>query len=142
MQKVLLTIKGTQIEGDAQDVVEFVTEGRLYKNADGYLLEYDESELTGIEGVTTKLILEDESVTLLRSGGIDTHMVFSKNSVYESNFSTPFGDIRMSIFAHSVQSKLCEQSGSISLEYELNMGEYSTMNKLDLSFKNMKDCIN
>ncbi len=142
MQKVLLTIKGTQGEGDAQDVVEFVTEGRLFKNSDGYLLEYDESELTGIDGVTTKLILENESVTLLRSGAIDTHMVFSKNSVYESNFSTPFGEIRMSIFAHNVHSNFCEKSGSISLEYEINMGEANTVNKLDLSFKSMKDCVN
>lgn len=137
MQKVLLTIKGTQIEGSTQDVVEFITEGRLFKNADGYLLEYDESSLIGIDGVTTKLILEDESVTLLRSGGIDSHMVFSKNSVYESNFSTPFGEMRMSIFAHNVRSKFCDKGGSISLEYELNIGDASTVNKLDLSFKSM-----
>lgn len=141
MQKVLLTIRGTQSEHESDDYIEFITEGRLYKNAVGYLLEYDESELTGIEGVTTKLILENDSVTLSRSGAIDTHMVFSKNSVYESNLSTPYGSMHMSIFALRVESELSEQSGSVSLEYQLKMGDFNTINKLDLSFKSMKDCI-
>ncbi len=142
MQKVLLTIKGTQFEDGVDEYIEFVTEGRLYKNVDGYRLEYDESELTGIEGVTTQLILEDGSVTLLRHGPIDTHMVFSKNSVFESNLTTPFGAIKMSILALRVDSELKEQSGSLSLEYELSMGELSTINKLDLSFKSVGECIN
>ena len=141
MQKILLTIKGTQ-DGSADDYIEFVTEGRLYKNGEEYLLEYDESGLTGVDGVTTKLILENDSITLSRSGAIDTHMVFSKNRVYESNLSTPFGPIHMSIFALRVDSELSDQSGSVRLEYELNMGDSSTINKLDLSFKSMKDCIN
>lgn len=141
MQKVLLTIKGTQFDDSDSDYIEFVTEGRLYKNADGYRLEYDESELTGVEGVTTQLILENESVTLLRQGPIDTHMVFSENRVFESNLSTPYGAMKMSILALRVDSELHDKSGSLSLEYELNMGEMSTVNKLDLSFKSMGDCI-
>lgn len=142
MQKVLLTIKGTQIESGEHDSIEFVTEGRLYKKANGYLLEYDESDLTGIEGVTTQVFLDGDSVTLSRSGAVDTHMVFSQNSVYESNFSTPFGTMRMSIFALHVESRLSDKSGSVDLEYELNMGELNTVNKLNLSFKRLKDCIN
>ena len=142
MQKVLLTIKGTQFEDGENEYIEFVTEGRLYKNADGYRLEYDESELTGIEGVTTQLILENESVTLLRQGPIDTHMVFSENRVFESNLSTPYGMLKMSILALRVDSELHEKSGSLNLEYEINMGDLSTINKLDLSFRNVGDCIN
>ncbi|MGI5848453.1 MAG: DUF1934 domain-containing protein [Christensenellales bacterium] len=142
MQKVLLTIKGMQIDGGKDNYVEFVTEGRLYKKESGYLIEYDESELTGIDGVTTTLVLEQGSVTLLRNGPIDTHMVFSKNSIYESNVSTPYGKLHLSIFAHHVESTFCDQGGSISLEYELNMGNLNTINRLSLSFKSMKDCIN
>lgn len=142
MQKVLLTIKGTQIEGGETESIEFVTEGRLYKNADGCLLEYDETELTGASGVTTKLVLNDRSVTLSRSGAIDSHMVFTEKQVYESNFDTPFGTMRMSVFALHVDSRLEDKEGSIDLEYELNMGDMSTVNRLNLSFKNVKDCIN
>lgn len=142
MQKVLLTIKGTQLDDVQDDHVEFVTEGRLTKSAEGYLLEYDESELTGVEGGITRLILNDDSVTLLRSGASDMHMIFSPHSVYESNVMTPDGMMRMSIFAMRVESQMFEQSGRLSLEYELSVGNLSTVNKLDLSFKSVEGCIN
>ena len=142
MQKVLLTIKGTQIDEDSDESIEFITEGRLYKKDNEYMIEYDESELTGVEGVTTQLILRNGDVTLLRSGPVDTHMVFSKNTVFESNLSTPYGNMHVNIFAHRVESMFCEQSGSVDLEYELSMGNINTLNRLSLSFKSMKDCIN
>jgi hypothetical protein len=41
-----------------------------------------------------------------------------------------------------VESELNETEGRLRLEYELSMGSLSTFNKLDLSFKNMEDCIN
>lgn len=141
MQRVLLTIKGTQIEDGQSEFIEFVTEGLFSRTADGYLLEYEESELTGIEDCTTKLIIKEGSVTLQRSGRMGTHMIFSPGSVYESNFSTPYGTMHLSVFALRVESSLRSQDGSLCLEYELNMGELSTINKLDLSFKSMKDCI-
>lgn len=142
MQRVLLTIKGMNTDSSETDLVEFTTEGRLQVNPDGYLLEYDETELTGEEGVTTKVLLEGGSVTLSRNGEVDTHMVFKEKQVFESNLSTPFGMVHMSIFAHHVTSELCEKSGAINLEYEVNMDDVSTVNKLNLSFKRVKDCIN
>ena len=141
MQRVLLTIKGTQTEGGLSELIEFVTEGRFVREADGYLLEYDESELSGTDGCTTRLIIKDDSVTLLRSGDTGTHMFFSQGSVCESNISTPFGTLRLNVFALRVESKLNDHDGRLCLEYELNMGDLSTLNKLDLSFKRMQDCI-
>ena len=81
MQKVLLTIKGMNISAGETDLVEFVTEGRLFMNSNGYLIEYDESELTGEDGVTTKVLLEGASVTLSRNGEIDTHMEFKEKKI-------------------------------------------------------------
>jgi len=142
MQKVLLTIRGTLMEGDTSDAIELVTEGRLYKNPQGYLLEYDESELTGVVGVTTRLTLENETVTLQRGGTVDTHMVFTPGGVYESNVSTPLGAMHMFILAHRVESRMGQEGGCVRLEYELSLGELSTVNKLKLSFKNLEDCVN
>ena len=141
MQKVLLTIKGSLMEGEPEEAVEFVTEGMLHRSADGYMIEYDESSLTGIEGVTTRLKLEGETVTLERSGAIDTHMVFAPGSVFQSSLGLE-GATYMSIFASRVESRLQEKSGSLCLEYEMNMGDLFTVNKLDLSFKNMEERVN
>ncbi len=141
MQKILLTIRGSLIEDEPEGAVEFVTEGTLHRSTDGYMLEYDESALTGIEGVTTRLKLEGETVTLERSGAIDTHMVFSPGSVFQSSLGSQ-GAAYMSIFATRIESHLQEKSGSLCLEYEMNIGDLFTVNKLDLSFKNMEERVN
>lgn len=141
MQRVLLTIKGTQMESGSSELIEFVTEGRFCRLSDGCMLEYEESALTGIEGCTTKLTLKDGTLTLQRSGTLETHMIFSPGSVYQSHYTTPHGNLNVSVYAVRVESELGELNGSLSLEYELNLGELFTINKLDLSFKHMKDCI-
>ncbi len=142
MQRVLLTVKGTNIENGEKELVEFITEGRLQLNPDGYLLEYDETELTGEEGVTTKVLMQNGSVTLSRNGEIDTHMVFKENQVFESNVSTPFGMVHMNIFAHHVKSIVEGCSGSLNLEYEVSTQDLSTTNKLNLSFRKVDDYVN
>jgi Uncharacterized protein conserved in bacteria len=142
MPKVLLTIRGSLIEDEPDEAVEFVTEGTLQRSAQGFSLEYDESALTGVEGVKTRLMLEGKTVTLERSGAIDSHMVFSPGSVFQSNLNSPSGRTKMSIYATRVESLLQEKSGSLKLEYELSTGELFTMNKLDLSFKNMEERVN
>ncbi len=141
MQKVLLTIKGSQVE-DPGSIVEFVTEGRLYKETDGYLIEYDESDLTGRNGVTTKILLESASVTMTRDGEVDPQMVFSKNSVFQSSVSTPGGMMRMNILATNMISDLSDSRGSVDLQYELKLGDASSAGKLNLSFKSLGDWIN
>jgi uncharacterized beta-barrel protein YwiB (DUF1934 family) len=142
MQKVLLTIKGNQIDGNPEDNVELVTEGRLYRGDNGYMIEFDESGLTGREGVTTKIQLEDGSVTLSRNGDDQMHMIFSKDSVYESNFSTPLGPVRISVLALQIKSELSDERGSLRLEYEMSTDVSCSLGKLDLSFKSIGEWIN
>lgn len=142
MQRVLLNIKGTQREGDTNECIELITEGRLVNKPEGLLIEYEESELTGIEGCTTTLVLKDNCVTLERNGTLTMQMEFATGRVFNSSLNTPYGTIHLHVFASRVESELKETEGRLSLEYELSMGNLSTFNKLDLSFKNMEDCIN
>lgn len=141
MQKVLLTIKGSQIE-DPGSYVEFITEGKLTKEGGGYIIEYDESEMTGDDGLTTKIFVEDNSVTMVRSGKTDTQLVFTKNSVYQSSIYTPEGKVRMNVLALEVKSEMSEDCGNINLEYELQMDGVVSAGKLDLSFKSLGEWIN
>ena len=142
MQKILLTIKGSNYSSLEKEPIEFITEGLLKINPDGYLLEFDETELTGKKGVTTKVLLENGCVTLIRDGDADTHMVIKENQVFESNISSAHGMIRMNVFAHHVRSVLNDKSGSLDIEYEVSTDEMSTTNRLNLSFKRVEDYIN
>lgn len=127
---------------DPGSIVEFTTEGRLTKNADGCVLEYDETGITGEEGVTTTILLENGSVILSRNGEEDTQMVFSKNSVFQSSVTTPEGVVRLNILAHDVKTELHEKCGSVALEYEMSMGGFASAGTLNLSFKSLGEWIN
>lgn len=139
MRRILLTIKEIQSEGENDELIELVTEGLFSKLSDGCSLEYEESELTGIDGCTTKLTLKEDCVILQRSGAYDTRMEFSPGSVFQGYYSTPYGTMNLSIFGVRIESRLGEQNGSLNLEYEMSLGEISTLNKLNLSFKQVDD---
>jgi len=142
VRRVILNITGTQYEGDSDERIELITEGRLIKKPEGLFIEYDESELTGIEGCTTTLVFADDSVTIERNGTLNMQMVFSPGRVFDSSMQTPFGSVSLHLFASKVESQFNEKEGSLRLEYELSLGSLSTFNKLDLKFKSMEDCVN
>jgi uncharacterized beta-barrel protein YwiB (DUF1934 family) len=69
-------------------------------------------------------------------------MVFLKDSVFQSNVSTPNGMMRMNILATKLKSDLAESGGNVDLEYELSLGDTCSAGKLNLSFKSLGDWIN
>ena len=65
---VVLSIRGTQTyEGQEPDVIELVTEGTMEFRAGGWDISYEESELTGLAGVTTTFRVEAGRVILERT---------------------------------------------------------------------------
>ena len=53
-REVVLSLRGTQTyEGQEPDVIELVTEGTMEFRDGGWDISYEESELTGLAGVTT-----------------------------------------------------------------------------------------
>ena len=66
---VMLSIRGMQRYPEQDpEVIELVTEGTLETYKDGWKLKYEESDLTGLAGVTTTFFVEPSVVTLQRTG--------------------------------------------------------------------------
>ena len=62
-KEVVISIKGMQnFEGALPDVIELVTEGRLARDGESYTLSYQESELTGLGGTLTTILVDGEQV--------------------------------------------------------------------------------
>ena len=76
---VIISIKGKQLYAESgPDEMELVTSGVLKRDSrGGFLVSYQESELTGLEGTTTKLHVHGGRVTLLREGGVNSQMVWT-----------------------------------------------------------------
>jgi len=137
---VVLSIRGRQTYmGQEPDVIELVTEGVLARCADGWELRYEESSLTGLEGVTTTFRIEPKRVTLTRTGKLNSQMVFEEGTVHESLYQVEFGALMISVCATQVKWDLTEQGGTIDLVYAIEI-EQSAAGTIDYHLQiNSKD---
>ena len=62
-QAVMLSLRGQQDYVDQEpEVISLITEGTLEKQADGWSVSYQETDLTGLEGVTTTFFVQKDCV--------------------------------------------------------------------------------
>ena len=121
-QPVVLSLRGTQRYADQEpEVIELVTEGTMEWKDGGWDISYEESELTGLEGVTTTFRIEPEKVTLTRTGALSSTMIFQENVVHESLYQMPFGALMLSVQATRVFFDIVPDGGVIDLSYNITI---------------------
>lgn len=128
---VVLTLRGVQTYPHQEpDVIELVTDGVLTKTEDGWELSYEESSLTGLEGVTTTFSLRNGCVTLTRSGKLESQMVFCEGQRHESLYRMEFGALMITVCANTVEWEMSEQGGTVTLRYGIEI-EQDTAGTVD-----------
>ena len=119
---VLLTVRGQQTyAGQEPEVIELVTEGTLERAAEGWKLTYEESELTGLKGVTTTFLVQPGKITLSRKGPLNSQMVFQEGQFHESLYQMEFGALMITVCASKVQYDIGETGGTIDLTYAIEI---------------------
>ena len=130
-QNVMLSIMGRQSYlGQEPDTVELVTEGVLEDVGNSWVLSYEESDLTGMSGVTTTFIIDPDKVTLKRSGKLSSQMVFQEGVVHESLYQMEFGALMISVCASRVMADIYHDGGMIDLVYTIEL-EQSAAGTID-----------
>ena len=121
-RQVVLSIRGTQTyEGQEPDVIELVTEGTMEFRAGGWDISYEESELTGLAGVTTIFRVEAGRVILERTGNLRSRMVFEKNVPHDSLYQMPFGTMMLTVCAKYLFFDIVPDGGVIDLLYSIDI---------------------
>ena len=121
-KEVTLAIEGRQTyEDQAPEIIQLVTEGTMEFRDGGWDISYEESELTGLAGVTTTFRVEPDKVTLTRKGALNSQMIFQKNVVHESLYQMPFGALMLSVMATSVFFDILPDGGVIDLSYNIEI---------------------
>ena len=138
MKEVTLTIKGSQkgIEGEENNI-EMITEGKFYKKNGAYYLVYDESEISGMEGSTTTLKIEDNKVFMKRFGNNISKLTFEKGKKHKSMYQTLYGEMAIEVVTSKVDINIGETGkGNIDLDYRLDIsGSIQSSNKLSISIR-------
>ena len=117
---VILTIQGRQsYVGQEPDVIRLDTEGTMEYRNGGWDITYEESELTGLAGVTTTFRVEPEKVTLIRTGKLSSTMVFQEGYNHDSLYRMEFGTLMISVRATRVYFDIVPDGGTIDLVYNI-----------------------
>ena len=143
MKDIMLKITGKTVKQKEdveshEDIVEFVTEGKLYRRGETTYVSYMESELSGMEGCKTSLTISDGKVKMKRTGeplGIPTVIEFEKGKRFKGLYDTPFGSVGMEVLTNSITNFPDKEDGKnhLSIDYNVSLrGVTESRNKLDI----------
>ena len=120
---VMLHIVGKQnYVGQDPDVIELVTDGYMLEKGDVWEIGYEESELTGLEGVTSIFRVGPRGVTLRRTGRLQSQMVFQPGKRHESLYQLDFGAMMITVCAQKIHYDLSrEKGGTVDLTYQIEI---------------------
>ena len=122
MTEVVLSIRGSQeYPGQTPEVLELTTDGTMEFRNGGWNISYQESALTGLEGVTTTFRVEPERVILTREGTLNSQMVFQLGVDHESLYQMPFGALMLTVRATHLFYDIVPDGGVIDLSYNINI---------------------
>ena len=130
MKDIMLRIVGRQInrnEEVEEDAVEFMTEGKAYKKGQTTYIVYEETEMSGMEGVKTTLKIDGEGgVRLKRFGSgvmLDTVMEFKKGQRFNSIYETPYGAFEMEVLTNEIVNDLEPEdcTGNLFIDYDVSL---------------------
>ena len=117
---IVLFVKGEQyFDGVDPDGTELMTDGTMTVSPEGIDLTYEETELTGMAGTTTTFRIRDGRVTLLRTGAINSQMIFEEGKQHTSLYATMFGDMSIDIQTSRLRHNITERGGVMEIRYTI-----------------------
>ena len=127
-KNVIISVRGEQYFEDIDpDTVELTTEGRMTIADDGeIILEYHETELTGMAGTTTRFTIRGDTVTLLRTGSVNNEMRFHPGYPHMSLYETPTGALTVEIRTEKLAHRLSERGGILDIKYTIAVEQQIT----------------
>ncbi len=127
-KQIIIFVRGKQyFDGLEPDETELMTEGVMELRDDGEILfEYEETELTGMEGTITRFSVCGDIVTLTRSGRVNSQMVFQKGKRHSSLYETPWGTMVIDVSTNSLSCRLSEHGGIMEIKYSVAIDYQNT----------------
>lgn len=104
---------------DESDAIEVITPGKFIAKENSYEVIYEESEISGMEGTTTTLKIEEDRFVLERVGTTCTTMEFKKGEMSISLYNTPYGMLHLHIDTKILEIDMDENGGVIYGKYLL-----------------------
>lgn len=116
-KKAVITVKSNiSVE---EEFIEVITPGIFSVLKEGFRAEYEETELSGMEGTKTTMLINKNSFELIRRGSTETQMIFDRNNQSMSLYKTPYGNMAITIDTKQMKIDVDENGGNIHIVYTL-----------------------
>ena len=134
-KQVVIFVRGIQyFDGIEPEETELMTEGVMLSGDGGAIvLEYQETELTGMEGTTPRITVQGDTVVLTREGSVNSQMVFQRGKRNSSVYETPWGSMLVDISTASLKYRLDDRGGVMEIKYTVAVDHQVTgMNQVKI----------
>lgn len=127
-KEIILFVRGEQTyDGASPEVTELATEGVMTIWEDGEMvLTYQESEITGMEGTTTRFTIRGGTVVLERTGLIVSRMEFKQGERSSSFYETPWGTMEVDIVTTKLAHRFTERGGVMEIAFTIAVNHQVT----------------
>lgn len=139
-KEIILFVRGEQTyDGVSPEVTELATEGVMTIREDGEMvLTYQESEITGMEGTTTRFTVRGDMVVLERTGTIVSRMEFTRGERSSSLYETPWGTMVVDISTTKLTHRITERGGVMEIAFTIAVNHQVTgENRFKIRVKEM-----
>ena len=126
-KEIILFVRGEQTyDGAAPEVTELATEGLMSIEGGEISLTYQESEITGMEGTTTRFVIRGDTVVLERTGMIVSRMEFKQGERSSSFYETPWGTMAVDVTTTKLAHRLTERGGVMEIVFTIAVNHQVT----------------
>ena len=136
---IILFVRGEQTyDAVAPEVTELGTEGVMTIDGGEISLAYEETELTGMQGTTTRFTVQGDTVVLERTGTIISRMEFKQGERSSSLYETPWGTMVVDIATTKLAHRLTERGGVMEIAFTIAINHQVTgTNRFKVRVKEM-----
>lgn len=122
LKDVRISIKTIQDYGlQDEDSLEFVTDGYYFYDGGVGCLSYQESDVTGMEGTRTSVMVGPDQVVVDRDGTVNSRIVFREGLKNSFLYRTPWGNATFGVDTRKIRHDFGETGGKMEIDYVLDM---------------------
>lgn len=119
-KRAVITIR-SNVSAEEDDLIEVSTPGDFFITDEGFRIEYYETQISGMEGTRTTILVREKSFELIREGSTETKMEFEYMKGNISLYKTPYGILEMEIYTKKLYINMTENGGKITTDYTLTL---------------------
>ncbi|MCR5137201.1 MAG: DUF1934 domain-containing protein [Oscillospiraceae bacterium] len=138
---VWISISNRQHDGpNGENTMIFDTAGSYFFDEEGVsVVSYQESELTGLEGTRTSVMIMPNQVVVDRAGMLTGRMIFREGMRDSYPYDTPYGQLTLGIDTRSIRHSFDEKGGSMEIDYVTDLANtFVAKNHFQISVKEME----